>query len=81
MLGSQGSSTLTKRVVDYLSADLERDMVMYPIAQRYDVPLHIQARIITGAIIELIIWWLENDNDYNPDEMAAMFFNAMHAKR
>ena len=81
MLGSLGSSSLTKRVVDYLTADLERDMILYPLAQSYDIPLHIQARIITGAIIELIVWWLENDNEYNPDEMAVMFFNAMHAKR
>jgi len=80
MLGSHGSAVLTSRVVEYISADLEKEMVMYPLLHSTVVPLSIQSRIITGAVIGLIVWWLENDNDFNPDEMAAMLFNALHAR-
>jgi len=30
------------------------------------------AQIITGALFSLLLWWLENPNEYSPEDMAAM---------
>ena len=81
MLGSQGSAMLTARVQDYLAADLASEMKRYPIYTGYDLPDNVVAQVVTGAIVRLIIWWLETPNDYTPQQMAAMLYEALHHKK
>ena len=78
MLGSQGSALLTANVQDYLAADLIREMESIPANPNSTVPLEIQAQIITGAVVRLIIWWLENENTYTAEDMANMLFRTLH---
>lgn len=81
MLGSQGSSTLTSRVQDYLAADFEKEMKEWSIYTEFDAPPLIVAQVITGALVRLIIWWLENDNDYTPEQMAVMLYETLHHQK
>ena len=81
MLGGQGSSLLTARVHDYLARDLEQEMQNYEIYQDFEAPQGITAQIVTGAIIRLIIWWLETENDYPPEKMAGMLYETIHHQK
>lgn len=78
MVGSQGSSMLTKRIQDYLAADFVHDMQKYGIYNQKNLPQEISARIITGALFSLLIWWLETPNEHSPQKMAEMFCEALH---
>lgn len=78
MLGSQGVTLLTNRAQDFLAADLEREMVTMPGDFSPDVPPGIVAQIVTGAIVRLILWWLESDNDYTPEQMAEMLYMVLN---
>jgi AcrR family transcriptional regulator len=78
MLGSHGSASLTARVQDYLALDLREEMKSFPLYPNSKVPLEVQAQIITGAVVRLIIWWLESDNNYNAEEMAEMLYETLH---
>jgi len=72
MLGGQGSSVLTQRIQEYLTKDFIDDNRRYGIYAHEAVPMPIFAQIITGALFSLLLWWLENPNEYSPEDMAAM---------
>jgi hypothetical protein len=38
----------------------------------------IWAQIITGAVMRLVIWWLETENDYTPEQMAGLLYWTLH---
>lgn len=78
MLGGQGASLLTNRVQDYLAADFVNDMIHMPELFGHDLPPEIVAQIATGAIMRLILWWLENDNDYTPEQIAEMLYTVLN---
>ena len=78
MLGSQGSAALTKRVHEYLADDLYAEMQRYPIYEEFTVPQPILAQIVTGAIVRLIMWWLDNSAAYTAEEVAAMLYETIH---
>jgi AcrR family transcriptional regulator len=80
MLGARGSSTLTGRVQDYLAREFEEEMQDSPIYRDLSGPPKIVAQIVTGAVVRLIIWWLQTDNDYTADQMAAILYEALHHK-
>jgi AcrR family transcriptional regulator len=79
MLGSQGSALLTGRVHDYMAADFLRDMQQ--VKQLYsdlELPREVLAQIVAGAVIRLVLWWLETPNEYTPAQMGAMLYRALH---
>jgi AcrR family transcriptional regulator len=65
MLGGQ-------RIQEYLTKDFIDDNRRYGIYAHEAVPMPIFAQIITGALFSLLLWWLENPNEYSPEDMAAM---------
>jgi AcrR family transcriptional regulator len=81
MLGGQGSALLTARAQDYIAADLEREALFWPIYEGYEAPRQVVAQIVTGAIVRLITWWLETDNDYSAEQMAAMLYETLHHRK
>jgi AcrR family transcriptional regulator len=78
MLGSQGSATLTTRVQDFMAEDFLNDMRTMPIYTGFDLPQEILAQVITGAVVRLVLWWLETPNNYTPEQMAKMLYRALH---
>ncbi|MEE4194656.1 MAG: TetR/AcrR family transcriptional regulator [Anaerolineae bacterium] len=78
MLGSKGSSALTNRVQDWLADDFYQEIEHFSLTQNHkSVPLNIVAQIITGALTRLIMWWLNTDNPYSADQMAALFYQSL----
>lgn len=78
MLGGQGSSLLTRKVQDYLVDDFIGDMQKYGLYNNRDLPKEVFARILTGALFSLLIWWLETPTDYSPEQMAVMLEEVLH---
>jgi AcrR family transcriptional regulator len=78
MLGGQGSSMLTKRVQDYLAADIIADNQRYGIYKSGTVPPQVFAQILTGALFRMLVWWLETPNAYTPQDMASMLASVIY---
>jgi AcrR family transcriptional regulator len=78
MLGSQGSSVLTARVFEYMAEDTLNDMRKMDVYSEIGQPVEITAQIVVGAMIRLVIWWLETPNTYSAEDMAAMLYTALH---
>jgi AcrR family transcriptional regulator len=80
MLGGQGSAALTARVQAHLAEEYERDVARIPrkLYAEFNVPPAILVQVVTGAIIQLVRWWLETPNNASADEMAGMLYKALH---
>lgn len=79
MFGSQGSAYLSQQYQLYLADIYERNMranVFTP--GDIGVPSTFLAHFMAGAIVRLTLWWLETPNDYTPEQMAAMLFEAVY---
>lgn len=82
MLGGQGSGVMTARVQNHLAAELQRDLALLPVNVflKFRVPVNILAQVVTGAVIQLVRWWLETPNKYSPDDMAGLLYTCLHHK-
>ncbi len=82
MLGRQGSSTLKARVQAYFESELSRDISFLPnqLFSEFSAPKEILAQVVTGAVMQLMLWWLETPNNYSPEQMAGMLYEIMHHK-
>ncbi len=82
MLGGQGSGVMTARVQNHLAGELQRDLAHLPVHVflEFRVPVDILAQVITGAVIQLVRWWLETPNKYSPDDMAGLLYTCLHHK-
>ncbi len=82
MLGRQGSSTLKARVQEYFVSELTRDISFLPdqLFSEFRVPKEILVQVVTGAVMQLMLWWLETPNDYSPEQMAGMLYEMMNHK-
>jgi AcrR family transcriptional regulator len=78
MLGSKGSAALTNKVQDWLAADFTKEIEHFSLAPNHkSVPLNISSQIITGALTRLILWWLNTENEYSSEQMAALFYQSL----
>jgi AcrR family transcriptional regulator len=82
MLGGQGSGVMTARVQNHLAAELQRDLALLPVSVflEFRVPVNILAQVVTGAVIQLVRWWLETPNKYSPDDTAGLLYTCLHHK-
>jgi len=78
ILGSRGSSQMAHRVHEYMVAETVKDIERIGIYADIHVPVEVSAQIIVGSILSLAIWWLERPNDYTPQQMAGMLYEALH---
>lgn len=83
MLGSQGSAAITARVHKHLAEEFENDMESLPekIYADFLIPKQILSQVLTGAIIQLVVWWLETPNTYSVEQIAALFYESIHHKK
>jgi len=82
MLGEQGSAVLTGRVQAHLIEEYKRDITVLPggIYREFLVPEEILVQAVSGAVIQLVRWWIETPNAYSAEEMAGMTYQALHHK-
>jgi AcrR family transcriptional regulator len=82
MLGGQGSGVMTARVQNHLAAELTRDLSNLPsdVFLEFHIPDVILAQVITGAVIQLVRWWLDTPNKYSVEDMAGLLYTALHHK-
>ncbi len=76
MFGSQGSAKLLQRYQDYLAALHESNLRAGKYTVAIDLPPDFLAQYIAGALMRLMLWWAEKPNDYRPEDMARMIFQA-----
>ena len=83
MFGGQGSAMLTARVQDFLARVFLYDIRNAPEPPdiNFNLPEEIEAQLLTGVISRLLFWWLETSNDYTPEQMAAMTYEALYRKQ
>jgi AcrR family transcriptional regulator len=75
MVGGAASTELNAFGRNYMAQVLERTIMAE--VERQDestpfLPPKIQAQVVTGVMIQLLGWWLENSTAYRADEMAHM---------
>ncbi len=80
MLGEQGSALLTGRVQAHLIDEYKRDITVLPgrIYREFAVPEEILVQAVSGAVIQLVRWWLETPNNYSAEQMAGLTYQALH---
>lgn len=81
ILGSRGSSQMAHRVHDYMVSETVKDIQNTGIYTDFHLPVEVSAQIIIGSILSLAIWWLEKPNDYTPQQMADMLYEALHHRK
>ncbi|MCD4684800.1 MAG: TetR/AcrR family transcriptional regulator [Anaerolineae bacterium] len=74
MVGGAASSQLNVFGRTYMADVVERTLVTRqpPLAIRSDYPPTVQAQVVTGIMIQLLGWWLENDVDYSAQDLARL---------
>jgi AcrR family transcriptional regulator len=72
LLGKQSGSMLLAHVQDYLAAYAIEVMNSRFGDATPEVPLEVVARFATGSFMTMVVWWLETDSAYSPEEMAEM---------
>ncbi|MBZ0284093.1 MAG: TetR/AcrR family transcriptional regulator [Anaerolineae bacterium] len=78
IFGSKGSAKLLQRYQDYL-AQLHEDNLREGIYESgLDLPPAFMGQFITGAIVRLMVWWAETPNDYTPEQLAGMVYQAAY---
>jgi len=78
MVGGAASSQLNAFGRAYLVAVIEHNMTDEPVFEEEpSVPHAVAAQIITGIMIQLLGWWLENDTGYTAPDMACLVHDTL----
>ena len=82
VIGRNGSPALSARYRDAVAKlnfkNLEQNRYL---RTDIDVPNDFAANFISGATLRLAAWWLENDLDYSPEQMAQMMFEMIYHEK
>ena len=74
MIGGRGIDLLIKGIQNYLSSHVQKQIKhLLPDRKKPKVPSIIIANYLASALLTILIWWLENDMPYSPEEMDEMF--------
>lgn len=76
LLGDKGVSSVINRILNYISqiaTEQYRLLITEEEEKEMLVPIEIAARHMAGAMFAMVSWWVENDMQQTPEEMAAYF--------
>ncbi len=81
-LGKKGNALLTARIKEYaveqIRTNIQERIALQVVS--YNVPIECLARYKAGALIEVLLWWLNEGCPFSAEEMAATFYRIeMHA--
>ena len=71
ILGGQGGAATTRGIRAYLTGHTLAMLKKLPAAQ-VSMPVDVLANYMAGAELSLMTWWLESDQPYPVEDMAAM---------
>ena len=82
MFGGKGSARLTIRAQDFLAKVFLYDILNAPKSAEVDfkLPEEVEAQMLAGMISRLLYWWLETQNEYSAEQMAAITYMALYRK-
>lgn len=78
MLGSKGSNILVGRYLNWLATIHETNLRAGTYSAALDLPPTFLAQFIAGALMRLLVWWLETPNNYTPEDMADMMYQTVY---
>ena len=78
MLGTNGSVMLQQRYLAWLANIHETNLRSGTYSAALDVPVDFLSQFIAGALLRLLIWWLETPNTYTPEAMADMMYQTVY---
>ena len=74
VFGSHGSAKLQHNFLTYTAALHERHLKAATYSAGLDLPPEFLAQFIAGALVRLLMWWLEDPSAYTSQQMAEMMF-------
>ncbi|MEO8396605.1 MAG: TetR-like C-terminal domain-containing protein, partial [Chloroflexota bacterium] len=82
MLSKHGSMEFTLRVMSYLTQVMMPSLEAKLDGQQPKIPTEMIAAFLAGAQVGVTKWWIENDMQISPEELARMhFFLALFGMR
>src|SRR5215207_7904425 len=78
VFGREGSAVLAQRYQDYIAHLHERNISESRYFVTLDLPTEFLAQFMAGALMRLLVWWVETPNAYSADDMAGMLFETMY---
>ena len=78
MFGTRGSAALTQRYVDYLTQLHAKNIGDEKYRVTVDLPAEFLAQFMSGALLRLLVWWVETPNPYTTEDMASMLFETIY---
>jgi AcrR family transcriptional regulator len=78
LLTEKGAVMVFTRLLNILSQVAEHDVILKDVDQpKTGIPTTLVAHYVTGAILGLIVWWLNSDRPYSVEQMAAIYGHLM----
>ncbi|MDY6872938.1 MAG: TetR/AcrR family transcriptional regulator [Chloroflexota bacterium] len=72
MLRGEGSAKASQRISDLIRDETIKRLTKLP-GLDSKVPLEVLALFFSGTLIEMVSWWLENDEPYSIEDMVSYF--------
>jgi AcrR family transcriptional regulator len=72
ILSGQGAVIVEKRIKEYIAAYIARQIEPPPTGCEPPVPVEVVANYVAGALLSLILWWLEGNRPYPAEYMAEL---------
>ncbi len=77
MVGGAASAELNAFGRQYLATVIERTLINEFPKQTLSIPPHVLAQMVTGMMIQLLGWWLENDTGYTAADLAGFMLDVL----
>ena len=73
MMGGKGIDVVVETGTGYLQIYLQEQIKPLASNNKPQVPMPVLINYLTGALMSLLRWWLDNDMPYSPEKMDEMF--------
>lgn len=78
IFGPGGSAFVTQQFHQYVY-DLHLYNLEHQVySMQLDMPHDYMAHFLSGALMRLMVWWVTTPNTYTPEDMTAMFYQAVY---
>lgn len=72
VLSGQGAAEITRNIREYLAARIRAKCKVEHLEADESIPIEVLANYLTAVRLNMIIWWLETNMPYTPEQMADM---------
>lgn len=74
IFGGKGSWGLYQRLIQFVADLHQQNLTTGRYSAGLDLPPAVMAQFATGALMQVVGWWLSVPNDYTAEQMADMFY-------